>query len=353
LASIQLSKGRDPAEVSQSLKRALSVFDRARHLTKQLLTFSKGGIPDKRATQLSDLLADNVTFALSGASVRSAFEISDDLWLCDVDPHQMGQVIDNLILNARQAMPEGGTITITADNVVGADSLPRALALGRYIRVAIRDEGEGIPEENLQRIFDPFFSTKKSGSGLGLSTCYSIIHRHGGAIEVHSSLGKGTTFTLYLPASRKKRPSIPPQGTKGHQGNGRALVMDDEPHLRDLCAMMLEQLGYDADKAEDGREALQLFDEAVASGSPYELLLLDLTVPGGMGGKQAVALLRDRHIPFRAVAVSGYSEDAVMVSPREHGFDASLTKPYRTEDLAEVLSAVFSDSHELRTTVTP
>ena len=326
--------------VVEALRQAERACRQAMHLTHQLLTFAKGGAPVRTTSSLRELIRDSSELALRGSRVRCDLDIADKLWPADIDEGQISQAISNLVINAHQAMPDGGTITVRAQNVpVGADRYP-ALGHGRYVEVSVQDEGVGIPPRHLDRIFDPYFTTKQTGSGLGLATTYSIIRQHGGAIAVQSEQGVGTTFHLYLPASdRLPSPEKRPDDDLG-TGTGRVLLMDDEQIVRDVAARMLEHLGYDIQLAEDGAEAIAMYQRAAESGQPFDAVILDLTVPGGTGGKEALReLLRiDSHA--KAIASSGYSTDPVMADFQEHGFAAVVPKPYQIHDLARALQAV-------------
>jgi PAS domain S-box-containing protein len=314
------------------LDKALSVFERAKGLTQQLLTFAKGGEPVRRTQDLRPLIANCARFALSGTNVDCRLELDEGLWPADIDENQIGQVLDNLLINARQAMPEGGTATIRAVN--GPDG-----PCGRTVFISVADTGVGIPKEILPKIFDPFFTTKRSGNGLGLAMAYSIVQKHGGAISAKSEPGEGTVFSLSLPASSGSSGRDASDEASRFKGSGRVLVMDDEPFIRDIARDMLEKLGFGADCASDAREALRMVSEARGKGG-YRAIFLDLTIPGGPGGRDIVKDLRAGGTDAVIVASSGYSEDPIMSHPREFGFDASIRKPYRVEDLARLLSSV-------------
>ena len=320
------------------LDKALSVFDRARDLTQQLLTFSKGGVPKRKTGQIGTLVRENASFALSGTNVSCAFNIASDLKLCDYDENQIGQVIDNIVLNAQQAMPLGGTITISVDNIFlnnhGSPSLPG----GDYIRISIRDTGVGIPQDMLKRIFDPFFTTKQKGNGLGLATCYSIIQKHDGYIDVESVPGKGSAFHIFLPASQKASLQDLPQSVSVHKGKGSILVMDDEDFMREIVVDMLSAMGYSSIEARNGEEAIHLCADAVKNGSVVQAAFFDLTIPGGMGGKEAISLFREKFSDIPVFAASGFSEDPVMARPTDFNFTDSIRKPFKKNELAEMLN---------------
>ncbi len=320
------------------LTKALGVFERARGLTQQLLTFSKGGSPIRKTIPLAPLVRNSVLFALSGSNVSCRLEIADDLWHCDCDENQIGQVIDNIIINAKQAMPLGGQIVIIGENVClepgrgGTSS-----RVGNFVRISIQDQGIGMPREILSRIFDPFFSTKEAGHGLGLATAFSIIQHHDGWIDVESQPGKGSAFNLFLPASPMAQPAGAEPILETHQGSGVVLVMDDEAFMREILEEMLQDMGYRVIKTKDGDEALASFIQAEESGKPYTACILDLTVPGGRGGRDTAAEIRKIRPEALIAAASGYSEDPVMSNPTAHGFTDRIIKPFRKNDLASLM----------------
>jgi PAS domain S-box-containing protein len=326
---------------AQYIEKAFSVFGRAKDLTGQLLTFAKGGAPARKTQSLSPLIRDAVHFALSGSSIQSRFDIPQDLWPCDIDENQIGQVLDNIIINARDAMPMGGVVTVSAENVAAGASLPPTLVTADHVRITVRDQGTGISPEHLPRIFDPFFTTKQKGSGLGLATAYSIVKRHDGTIEAESELGKGAAFHVYLPASAKKPAAdTGGPGAARYTGSGRVLVMDDEEFIRDVAAAMIEDMGYSVETAPRGQEAVAIFTEAKDAGRPFDLAILDLTIPGGMGGKETKEKLKRIAPGVKIIASSGYSEDPVMARPLDFGFDGSVRKPYDKAELSQAVAMV-------------
>ncbi|MBN1411802.1 MAG: PAS domain S-box protein [Spirochaetales bacterium] len=334
----------------EHLKKAMGVFRRAKNLTQQLLTFSKGGKPVKKVQILRPLLEENVQFVLSGSKTTAAFSIADDLWPCNIDENQISQVIDNIVINARQAMPDGGKVTITAGNITSGSHQPSILGNSKYVQIKIMDEGPGISREHILRIFDPFFTTKQHGSGLGLATAYSIVKKHDGLIEVDSEPGKGAVFTIYLPASPEAVISETGNHTKIHKGHGRILVMDDEEFVRDVIKKILGKLGYTVDCATDGEEAIKKYNTGMSNQKPFDLVILDLTIPGGMGGQEVMKKLLDMDPAVTAVASSGYSDDPVMADPNQFGFKGRLVKPYLLEDIVEVLKSslpVNGETHEI------
>ena len=312
---------------------------RARELTAQLLTFSRGGEPVKRRLELSALLRSSATFALRGSAVRCQLDLPVNLWPVQADEGQIGQVIQNIVLNAVQAMPEGGEICVSARNEEGEG--PARGPSGRCVRVSIRDNGPGIPAELAGKIFDPYFTTKPKGTGLGLATAHSIIVRHGGRIGVESTPGHGACFDLLLPAALEEGERV---GQKSESsctnGRGRVVVMDDEDMVRRSVMRMLSRLGFDSLGARDGAEVLALCENARKEGEPVDAAIMDLTIPGGMGGKEAVRLLHEREPYVKAIVSSGYSGDPVMAEYAKYGFSGVVVKPYRVQELGEVLQEV-------------
>jgi signal transduction histidine kinase/CheY-like chemotaxis protein len=315
---------------------------RARDLTQQLLTFSRGGAPVRETASVGDLVADTAGFALRGSNVRLDYVRDEALWPAEIDPGQISQVINNLIINADQAMPDGGTVTIRTANatVSPGDTLP--LPPGDYVTIAVADRGNGIPPENLERIFDPYFTTKRTGSGLGLATVYSIVRRHGGHVEVSSRPGEGASFKVWLPAAKGAAPPARERLERVTTGTGRILVMDDEPFVREVVGAMLERAGYDPSFAEHGEEAIARYSEAKAEGRPFSAVIMDLTIPGGMGGVEASRRLREIDAAVRIVVASGYSNDPVMARFRDYGFVGVVRKPFRIAELTRVIGEAVS-----------
>lgn len=325
------------------LTEAENASFRARDLTSQLLTFSKGGAPVKEYVHtLGDLIRDTASFAVSGSKVRCDFDIDEDLWPAEVDGGQISQVIHNLVMNSDQAMPDGGVITVSASNTNGKG--PDGGEDGKCIKISITDSGIGMTEGLVEKIFDPYFTTKQKGSGLGLATVYSIVKNHDGRIEVESEIGVGTKFDIYLPAAaRKSAPVDSESGVKN--GEGKILIMDDEETVRQVAGDMMKRLGYRVEAAADGQEAITRYMEAKEGGEPFDAVMFDLTVPGGMGGKEAFAKLLDMDPGVRAIVSSGYSNDPVMAKYDEYGFKGVVTKPYSIEELSRVLYEVLSGGH--------
>jgi PAS domain S-box-containing protein len=336
-------KENKPDKCMDSIVKASSVFERAKSLTHQLLTFSKGGSPSRTTIQIKPLIEKNALFVLSGSNISCKFDIPNSLWLCDVDENQFGQVIDNLVINAMQAMPMGGTVILTAKNLIieptGNINIPRQ---GDFVLITIQDTGIGIPKEMITNIFDPFFSTKQTGHGLGLATVHSIVMRHNGWIDVESVPGKGTTFSLYFPASRHKEIKHIDSEQVKHLGRGIIVVMDDEECMRELLRNMLSLMGYTVLLACNGEETLALVKNEIALKHPIAVVILDLTIPGGMGGGETMQALLKIKPDIKAIASSGYSNNPIMALPLSYGFKAKLSKPYTTEELADVLAEVLS-----------
>ena len=333
-------------ELENVLDRALSVFDRARSLTHQLLTFSKGGEPVRKRTDIGSLLNSCISFVSSGSRIKIKTDIAGDLLSCDVDESQIGQVIDNIIINAQQSMPDGGAIVVCASNH-RAESEDDAGNRKNYIKVSISDTGIGIPYEYLNKIFHPFFTTKQHGSGLGLATAYSIVKKHKGWIDVKSDMGKGTVFIIFLPAnSGVEIPSVSNVTGKSIERvspvQKRILVMDDEAYIQDVAAMVLSSIGCEVEVASDGDEAVRKFSSAIEERKPFSAMILDLTIPGKKGGKDIVTEIRGKDPDIFLIASSGYSEDPVMARPNEFGFTHSLPKPYRRKEILELLGTIFN-----------
>ncbi|HOT30216.1 MAG TPA: PAS domain S-box protein [Candidatus Ozemobacteraceae bacterium] len=328
----------NPEDVLRHLDKALGVFSRARDLTQQLLSISKGGAPKRKAGRLTDVLEDSAAFALSGSNILCNFKFEQDLWLCEFDENQVGQVISNIVINAQQAMPRGGRIVITAGNMHLKSGEVPSLGAGKYVRVSIADSGVGIPGDLLGRIFDPFFSTKQLGNGLGLSICYSIMRKHDGLILVESEQGKGSTFHLYFPASGSIAGTADGCRLHQHRGSGTILIMDDETVIRDVLGQMLQSMGYSVVMAGDGREALRIFAESRDTGESIRAAFFDLTIPDGMGGKEAIRELRMSFPDLPVFVSSGYVEDPAILHPENFCFTASIRKPYLITDLADLLN---------------
>ncbi|MCP4691528.1 MAG: response regulator [Desulfobacterales bacterium] len=339
--------GSDMASFIAAIEKAAM---NARDLTQQLITFSQGGKPVRKITSVEEPLKEAVRFNLSGSAVACEFEISRDARLVKLDNAQFRQAIGNIVSNAAAAMPDGGAISVKVENVVIDEEHEAPLAgvsMGDYVMISIRDRGVGIPPEHISKIFDPFFSTKERGSqkgmGLGLSTAYSIIRGHGGHISVESEEGVGTVFCIYLKAVGEKRAGA---GDKSRGDSERdrkirkVLLMDDEPMLRQLAEQILNRLGYIAETARDGSEAIALYEKAKASGEPFDVVILDLTIKGGMGGMETLKHLTAIEPDVRAIVSSGYSSDPAMANFSDHGFVDVIPKPFRMKNVQDVLERI-------------
>lgn len=331
-------------ETREILLNAEKACLRARNLTQQLMSFSRGGQPIKTPVSYARVIEDTTLFSLRGSATRCVFRLSHDLWPGIADEGQISQVISNLVINADQAMSGSGQITIEAENIVISNTESLPLQPGNYVKISVIDQGPGIPRENLAKIIDPYFTTKENGSGLGLSVVYSIVRNHGGHLTVHSQQGRGATFAVYLPASPGVVPGDPSERQKQHPGSGRILVMDDEETVRNVTAEILKSLGYEVTTAHDGAEALELYTRAMKTNTPYDVVIMDLTIVGGMGGKEAVQRLIDIDPTVRAIVSSGYSNDPVMSHFRDYGFSECIAKPYRSADLAALLRRMLDQS---------
>jgi two-component system, cell cycle sensor histidine kinase and response regulator CckA len=347
LGNITLARreAKEGTDLCGRLQDAEKATLRAKGLAQLLLTFSKGGNPVKQAAFIGELLKDSAGFALHGSKVTCSFMIADDLLPAEVDKAQIGQVISNLVINAVQAMPEGGEIFITAENLAPGEFPNGSNETGRYICLSVRDTGHGIPDHVLPRIFDPYFSTRKNGSGLGLASAYSIVKQHGGMIKVYSTLGEGSKFRVFLPATDKEPISTEDLQDSGHERlSGRVLVMDDDLPVREVAGMMLQLMGCTVDFAADGAEALEVYSRARDRGQPFSAVIMDLTISGGMGGKETIGRLLEIDPAARVVVCSGLSNDPILADCRKFGFRDAVAKPYRLEELTEVLSRVLKEN---------
>lgn len=331
-------------ESAKLLNTAHKAGKRAQMLTQQLLTFSKGGAPVRKTAHLNEIIKDSALFVLSGSNVTCSFDFPENLWPAHFDEGQISQVIQNLTLNADRAMPHGGKITISCRNYICKKDNTLPVAPGKYVEVIFQDTGTGIPHKYLSKIFDPYFSTAPAGgnqgSGLGLSIVYSIISKHDGTIQVTSQKERGATFTFYLPASpahdvdqKTSRPAM-------HTGKGKILIMDDENMIAELAEKMLAMLGYETAVASDGQQAITQYVQAQKEGTPYDAVILDLTVPGGMGGKEAASQLLAVAPEAKIIASSGYTNDPVMSDYKLYGFVGVIAKPYQLREISDTLQSL-------------
>lgn len=316
---------------------------RAKGLTQQLLTFSRGGEPVKETAALQDVIRESATFVLHGSKVDYRYQFCEELWPVSVDRGQISQVIQNMVLNARQAMPDGGIVMIHCKNIPSELDRPPSLGSGDYVKVEISDSGIGIPVNALDRIFDPYFSTKQEGSGLGLAICHSIVNKHDGQIFVESEPGKGTSFTIYLPASNKvNEGEVKKVVSNIPCRQAKILIMDDEGMVRKVARNMLARMGHTIVEAADGDEAIKLYNEAEKDEIPFDLILMDLTIPGQMGGKEAVKEILTINPEAKVICSSGYSTDPVLAHYREYGFCHAIAKPYQFQELNQVVADVLN-----------
>jgi len=344
LGNISMAKIFSQTDMNKVLERLTDAENaslRARDLTQQLLTFSKGGTPVKSANSITDVVKDSSSFMLSGSNVKCDFKPDDQLWPVNIDAGQISQVIQNIVKNADQAMPDGGTVIMRAKNktVSANDHLP--LRDGRYIHISITDQGVGILQKHLSKVFDPYFSTKQEGSGLGLAASFSIIKNHDGLLCAESKHGVGASFHIYLPASEAE-PSkkIPSQKNLLRSGEN-ILIMDDDLNVLNVAEKMLNLMGYKTATAEDGTEAVTLYRKAMEGNKAFDAVILDLTIPGGMGGKETLKQLAALDPDVKAIVSSGYANDPIMSDFENHGFQGVVAKPYDMEKLGESIRKLF------------
>jgi PAS domain S-box-containing protein len=326
------------------LSKAGQAAQHAAHLSSQLLTFSKGGAPLKKVVSMGELLEHSAEFSLYGSNLRADFDIAVDLWKAEVDAGQIEQVVNALMLNAREAMPHGGTVRVRARNVVFEENTGAPLPAGRYVKVTISDRGPGIPEELRTKIFDPYFTTKPMGTGLGLAISYSVVRKHGGLLVLENSSAEGAVFAFYLRASEgaaKAGPEPRAPGRPFHYNHQRILVMDDEEAIRELTSQLLSTLGYEVTAVPDGLEAVRIYERALRRGEHFEAVILDATVRGGMGGVATIERLRSMDPKVNAIICSGYSDEAALSEFLAYGFRGALPKPFTRSELADALQRAF------------
>lgn len=322
------------------LAEAAGAFHRARELTRQLLTFSKGGAPQKKPVNLGAVVRRAVEFALSGSNIQYTFTEFEPTQLIALDETQIAQVIENLVTNARHAMPLGGTLEVSIANVSISIGAAVPLSVGTYSRITFKDTGVGIPLEHMPKLFDPFFTTKPGGSGLGLASSFSVVKRHGGHLEIESELGKGTQCHVYLPHDAETLAEPRNVTSNRPTRQGRILVMDDEDTVRRVTCSLLLRLGYEVVPAADGREAIEIYRRTLTSGNRFAFIILDLTVPGGLGGIQTLESIHEMDPNVIAIATSGYSNDPILSNPEAYGFRAGLSKPYSRQEFIGLIGSV-------------
>ena len=344
--NIELAKMKLPqeSEAYSYIETAHQALESATSLTKQLLTFAKGGEPILQVINLKDVIITSTKFNMSGSNVKTHFHLPDNLWHVKADKGQISQVTGNLVMNAIQAMPDGGNLYIKAENIHNFEDKSAPYLSGDYVKICIQDEGIGISAKHIKKIFDPYFSTKQTGNGLGLATVHSIIAKHKGYISVESAPAIGTTFTIFLPAQNTYLEAVPPTQLDPTglptPAPAHILIMDDEEIIRDVSVNMLESIGYRVDTAVDGREAIEKYSAANKSDNPFDVVIMDLTIPGGMGGKEATKNILEIDPEARIIVSSGYAHDPVMANYAEYGFKNFATKPYTIDQLRDVLSRV-------------
>ncbi len=354
LGNISLAKSllKGEEEALKRLTEAEKASLRARDLTYQLLTFARGGTPVTKTVSIPELVEESAGFALRGSNVRYAFTTDEELWPVKIDEGQIGQVIHNIVINANHAMPEGGVVTVRCENVSISSTSGLPLNEGSYVKISIEDQGIGISKKYIQKIFDPYFTTKQmdshKGSGLGLATAYSIIKNHDGHVAVDSKVGAGTTFTIFLPSFFNELPEASEGEASAplHEGEGRILVMDDEEVVREVAGEILSSFGYSVDYAGDGSEAVERYSTAKAAGKPYDLIIMDLTIQGGIGGEEAIKRLRDLDPGVKAIVSSGYSNDPIMANFSEYGFSGVLNKPYQILEMSQLVKDIIGRGHD-------
>ncbi|MBV1883121.1 MAG: response regulator [Pseudomonadales bacterium] len=341
MANVDISRGiiGTEHEAYRYLSSADKATKRAAKLTQQLLTFSKGGVPIFEVSSVYDIVQESADFTLTGSNIACRIDRDTELWATECDKGQIGQVVQNIVLNARQGMPEGGTIHVLCENYVKQANVQseNPLAAGNYIRIRIADEGVGIHADLIEKIFDPYFTTKQEGSGLGMAITHSIITKHQGYIKCESTPGEGATFTFYLPATSKSAEDNN-QADVTHKGSGKILVMDDEEPVREVTQSILEYMGYEVLLAKDGEEAIEIYRQCMLESNPVNAVIMDMTIPGGMGGKETMQALLDIDPQVKGVVSSGYSNDPVLANYSDYGFAGFLLKPYMKADLAAALS---------------
>jgi len=339
----QIEAPGDSANLHSFLSRAGQAAQQAAQLSNQLLTFSKGGAPLKRVASISDLVTQAAEFSLHGSNLRAELDVPHDLWKAAVDVGQIEQVINALVINAREAMPSGGTVRVSANNIEIDANPGLPIRAGHYVKVQVADTGSGIDARSVTKIFDPYFTTKASASGLGLSISYSVVKKHGGFLQLENTSPNGSTFAFYLPATdaepQMSQPTLANEIFKfNHQ---RVLIMDDEAAIRDLTSELLSTLGYKVTAVPDGAEALKMYEDAMRTGENFQAVILDATIRGGMGGVATIERLRDLDPNVTAIICSGYSDEAALAEFLTYGFRAALPKPFTRHELANVLQRAF------------
>ncbi|MCF8056300.1 MAG: PAS domain S-box protein [Desulfocapsa sp.] len=342
LGNISLARATSALDtaLAERLEKIETATLRAKGLTQQLLTFAKGGEPIKKLSGVANVVRDSVDFPLRGSNIKREYSFAPDLWDAEVDEDQLSQVIQNLVINAGQAMPDGGFLKVSGENVTLSEYHHTGLKAGPYLLITLSDEGHGVSQKDQAKIFDPYFSSKKNGSGLGLAVAYAIMKKHDGLITVDSEPDKGSTFSLYLPASPVQRQATEKQAQERPIVGGNILIMDDEKIVCEVAKEMLEFLGYSTSSASDGEEALKMYQEALEKGNAFDAVLMDLTIPGGLGGRETMVRLLEIDPQAHGIVSSGYANDPIMARFKDYGFSAVVPKPYKLDDLRTSLARV-------------
>ncbi|MCB2290679.1 response regulator [Clostridium sp. CS001] len=333
-------------KVNNKFSQIEKLIAQAQDLNQQLMSFSKDELPIKKTINIKGLIKKTAAMVLSGSSNRCIFSIAQDLWPVEVDESQIREVINNLLINAGQAMPKGGIIQVNATNVYVEGGNKRNIKQGKYIMLEIRDKGMGISKEDMDRIFKPYFTTKTNGTGLGLAASYSIIAKHNGYIHVESEISVGTSFYIYLRASEQEVINDKVKREKVILGTGKVLVMDDDKNIREINRLMLMEIGYEVELVKNGEEAIKAYKDSIIQNNVFDAVMIDLTIRGGMGGKETIAELLELDKEVNAIVVSGYSSDAAMNDCKAYGFKGCIKKPYNLEQLANVLNKVVSKTKQ-------
>ena len=323
-------------------------MESAKGLTNQFLTFATGGSPVKKAVTIEEIIKDTTEFHLLGSNVQPHFTIPDNLWPVNADKDQLSQVISNLVLNARQAMIDGGDLYISIENKEIPEIPPTLLPAGKYVKITIKDTGSGIPFDHKDKIFDPYFSTKKNGQGLGLSIVHSIVEKHHGKVNVISEPKNGTSFKIYLPTTVVQQTNLAAPGPQEELDTPfpcKILLMDDEKMVLEVTKGLLEVVGCTVSLAMDGNQAIEIFKEANDNGEPYDAVIMDLTIPGGMGGKEAVKEILSIDPDAKTIVSSGYSSDPVMAKYGDFGFKGVLSKPFTFPELEQTIKNVLGGTN--------
>ena len=329
-------------KVYDKLSIAEKACNSAKSASHQLLSYAKGGYPIKRIVSILPILKESVEISLAGSNVRCEYSTQESLYPVEIDENQISQVVNNLLINSKQAMQEGGTVFINVENCNIENNQHDFLHQGNYIKLSIRDKGDGIPDNVLPKIYDPFFSTKTYGIGLGLTTCSSIIKKHDGLITVESQLGEGTIFNVYLPALPSNVMFEHEQDHDSIKINGRVLIMDDDDLIQDIINEKLSDIGYDIEFASEGNEAIEKYKKARINNQPFDAVILDLIIPGGIGGKEVLGKLIEIDPKTKAIALSAYSDDPAILDCVSYGYKSSISKPFELDELCEVLHKVIN-----------